>query len=50
MPEETTTTVSSLATRLKKHLKEVPFFCKIIELVRLRICKKNCNRVNLHKM
>ncbi|XP_012230553.1 uncharacterized protein [Linepithema humile] len=33
MPEETTTTASSLATRLKKHLKEVPFFCKIIELV-----------------
>lgn len=31
MAEETT--ASTLLTRLKKHLKEAPFFCKIIELI-----------------
>ncbi|CAL1687148.1 unnamed protein product [Lasius platythorax] len=31
MPEETS--ASTLLTRLKGHLKETPFFCKIIELI-----------------
>lgn len=34
MAEETTAT-PSFVSRMKKYLKEVPFFCKIIELVRL---------------
>jgi len=35
MAEETS--ASTLLTRLKGYLKEAPFFCKIIELVRMQI-------------